>query len=120
MSGPKIVYTSETGKPSTGKKPAKTTSPSRSTHDTGASHLPAAQTQLIVRKEKTGRKGKTVSIVEGFNADKTSLTPLAKRLKAICGTGGTAKDSLIELQGDHRAKLASALEKMGYTVRRGN
>ena len=78
---------------------------------------PSAQT-LKIQASRQGRKGKTVTLISGFEIQPASLTSLAKQLKAQCGTGGTAKDNTIEIQGDHCQKLTQALEKLGYPVKR--
>jgi translation initiation factor 1 len=67
--------------------------------------------------ERQGRNGKPVSIVRGLRLDTTALTALAARLKRTCGTGGTAKDGEILLQGDHRERIAAALGKDGLRVK---
>jgi translation initiation factor 1 len=65
-----------------------------------------------------GRRGKAVTIATGFSLDPPKLAELAASLKKTCGSGGTAKDGQIEIQGDHREKLLGELEKMGYRARR--
>ena len=70
--------------------------------------------KLILQRERKGRGGKTVTVIRGFQLTPQSLTALAKQLKAACGTGGTAKEDSIEIQGDHRQKLAELLAKLGY------
>jgi len=70
--------------------------------------------RLLLRRERKGRGGKTVTVISGFQLTPKSLTALAKRLKAACGTGGTAKEDTIEIQGDHRQKLAELLTQWGY------
>ena len=79
-----------------------------------------AQTDGVVRvaRETKGRKGASVSLVSGVPLAGKELKALAKALKQACGTGGTLKDGVIELQGDHRDKLVGELEKRGYTVKR--
>lgn len=72
---------------------------------------------LRIRRESKGRNGKGVSTISGFDLDDKALKALAKKLKQVCGTGGTAKDGVIEIQGDQRDKLKEALEKMGHTVK---
>ena len=57
--------------------------------------------------ERQGRNGKPVSIVRGLRLDAAALAALATRLKRACGTGGTAKDGEILIQGDHRARIAA-------------
>lgn len=76
-------------------------------------------TDGIVRisRETKGRKGKGVTLLSGFDLNPSELKTLAKRLKKSCSTGGTIKDGIIEIQGDHRVALKNQLEKMGHTVK---
>jgi predicted translation initiation factor SUI1 len=69
-------------------------------------------------RETAGRKGKGVTVVWELPLTEDQLKELATRLKNACGTGGTAKDGRIEIQGDHRDKIAAELEKLGYKVKR--
>jgi translation initiation factor 1 len=62
------------------------------------------------------RYGKTVTIIEGLDAD-IDIENLAKILKTKCASGGTVKDGNIELQGDHKKKVAKSLEELGYKVK---
>lgn len=80
---------------------------------------PKIQTDGIIRirRETKGRKGKGVTTVSGFDVDSDKLKTLAKQLKKVCSTGGTIKDGVIEIQGDHRDKLKQQLDKMGYQVK---
>ncbi len=84
----------------------------------GVADIPPAQQTLKVQVSRKGRGGKTVTIIDGFQHRPETLTALAKALKAQCGTGGTAKDSTIEIQGDHGDKLLALLQKRGYTAKR--
>jgi translation initiation factor 1 len=59
-----------------------------------------------------------VTTVSDVPLDEAGLLELAATLKQRCGTGGTVKDGVIEIQGDQRARLAAALEGMGYRVKR--
>ena len=68
-------------------------------------------------KQATGRKGKGVSLVTGLALESAALAALAKQLKQRCGAGGTVRDGVIEIQGDHRETLADALRALGYTVK---
>lgn len=70
-----------------------------------------------IRRETSGRKGKGVSTVTGVPLPEKELKALAKKLKQQCGTGGSLKDGVIEIQGDHRDKLKQLLEKQGFTVK---
>jgi translation initiation factor 1 len=71
-----------------------------------------------VRREVKGRRGKTVTTITGVALPQEALRALAGELKRRCGTGGSAKDGVIEIQGDHRDTLVAELESRGYTVRR--
>lgn len=79
-----------------------------------------AATDGIVRvsHETKGRKGKGVTVVKGVALDAAGLTALGKQLKTACGSGGTVKDGVIEIQGDHRELVIAALTKQGHTVKR--
>jgi translation initiation factor 1 len=68
-----------------------------------------------VFREKGGRGGKTVTVVRGLPAGE--LAQVAKDLKRHCGSGGAAKAGAVELQGDHRDKVAARLEAQGYSVK---
>jgi predicted translation initiation factor SUI1 len=69
-------------------------------------------------RETAGRKGKGVTVVSELPLGEEAIKELATLLKNKCGTGGTAKDGRIEIQGDHRDRLAVELEKLGYKVKR--
>ena len=79
-----------------------------------------ARTQGPVRLtlETKGRKGKGVTVAEGLVMDESGLKALLKELKNACGTGGTHKDGVLEIQGDHRATVQARLEQRGLTVKR--
>jgi translation initiation factor 1 len=67
--------------------------------------------------EKTGRGGKTVTVVFGLPHNAEFLKALAQDLKKACGTGGTATDDGVELQGDLRQRLRDVLAERGYVVK---
>ena len=71
-----------------------------------------------VGRQTKGRRGKGVTVVTGVPLSGADLTRLAKALKQRCGTGGTVKDGVIEIQGDHRDTLVAELTKQGFTVKR--
>lgn len=79
----------------------------------------AKQSDGIVRlrREVQGRRGKTVTTISGVPLPEDRLRELAGELKRLCGTGGSAKDGVIEIQGDHRDGLRAELEARGYTVK---
>jgi translation initiation factor 1 len=76
----------------------------------------AAGGRVKVRRETAGRRGKAVTTVSGVPLDDTGLRELAGRLKKRCGVGGSAKDGVIELQGDHRDAVVALLRADGYDV----
>ncbi|MDP1850028.1 MAG: stress response translation initiation inhibitor YciH [Solirubrobacteraceae bacterium] len=69
-----------------------------------------------VRRETAGRRGKAVTTVSNVPLDDAALRELAGRLKKRCGVGGSAKDGVIELQGDHRTVVVELLRADGYLV----
>ena len=76
--------------------------------------LPGGDGIARIRRETGGRGGKSVTTVTGLNLDAAALGALAKRLKAACGTGGTVRDGVLELQGDHREQVTTLLAKEGF------
>lgn len=77
---------------------------------------PSKQT-IRVTIDRKRRAGKTVTVASGFEHAPETLAKLAATLKKRCGSGGTATASEIELQGDHAARVADELRKLGYRVR---
>ena len=82
------------------------------------SHPPKGDGVVRVRRETKGRGGKTVTTVEGVPLPDDALRDLASELKRRCGTGGTLKDGVIEIQGDHRETVVAELSRRGFTVKR--
>ena len=72
---------------------------------------------IRIQRETKGRKGKTATTVSGFQLDDDELRLLAAQLKRKCGTGGSVKNGIIIIQGDHRIALLSELKKRGYTAK---
>lgn len=83
-----------------------------------AAPLPAGDGIVRVSRETKGRGGKAVTVVKGVPADAAALAQLGKQLKAACGSGGTVKDGVIEVQGDHVERVLEALQKWGHKARR--
>ncbi len=71
-----------------------------------------------VQRETKGRGGKSVTLVRGLALNAEAMAALGKQLKAACGSGGTVKDGVIEVQGDHVATIMAALQKLGHKVKR--
>lgn len=80
----------------------------------------AARGDGIVRvgRETKGRKGAGVTVVTGAPLDEAGLRELAAALKKACGSGGTIKNGVIEVQGDHRDRIVALLQGRGWTVKR--
>jgi len=71
-----------------------------------------------VARQTKGRAGKAVTLITGLTLEHAELTALCKQLKSSCGAGGTVKDGVIEIQGDHRDAVITSLQKQGWTFKR--
>ncbi len=71
-----------------------------------------------VMRDRKGRGGKTVTVIDGVMGSEAELTALAQQIKKLCGSGGTVKNGNIEIQGDHCDKVQAKLTEMGYKVKR--
>ncbi len=71
-----------------------------------------------VTREKQGRGGKTVTVVRGLQMEAVALAALGKRLRNACGAGGTAKDGVLEVQGDHAERVTALLLAEGHKAKR--
>jgi translation initiation factor 1 len=76
--------------------------------------IPKGDGKVRVERSVKGRKGKGVTLITGLPLEGPSLKELAKKLKQKCGTGGTVKKGVIEIQGDHRDFLTDHLKTLGY------
>jgi translation initiation factor 1 len=81
-------------------------------------NLPANAQKLFVRKEKKGRGGKTVTVVEGYKGNPQVLEQLTKKIKQHCGVGGSIKGKDIVIQGDIADKVVRFLLKSGYNAKK--
>ncbi len=82
-----------------------------------ADTLPPAAQKLRVRMERSGRGGKTVTVVSGFIGTDDDLDELGRTLKTKCGVGGSVKDGLIIIQGDFRERVVALLQALGYPAK---
>jgi translation initiation factor 1 len=110
-SGSRLVYSTDTGRacPGCGKPMAACVC--RRTAPATAS----ADGVVRVSRETKGRGGKSVTLVRGLGLEAEALAALAKRLRTACGAGGTVKDGVVEVQGDHCDTVIAALAKEGIT-----
>ncbi|MBI1389794.1 MAG: translation initiation factor Sui1 [bacterium] len=79
---------------------------------------PRADGVVRVGRETKGRKGKGVTVVTGVPLTMDGLRDLSRQLKQKCGSGGTVKEGVIEIQGDHRDAVIAELTRLGYTAKR--
>ena len=116
MNNSRLVYSTESGKicPSCQKPVSECTCKKKK---------PKFQTNIkidgIVRvqREVKGRKGKTVTIISGFQINADEIKSLSTQLKRRCGTGGSVKDGVIIIQGDHRDTLVAELKNRGFKAK---
>ena len=80
--------------------------------------LPPGQQKLHVRMERSGRGGKTVTVVDNFVGTDDDLNTLGRTLKTKCGVGGSVKDGQIIIQGDFRDRITTLLQEMGWKASR--
>ncbi len=113
-SNSRLVYSSQLGRvcPKC-KKPVSACLCSKAT-----ASKPVSDGVVRVGRETKGRKGKGMTLITGVPLPMDELKRLAKELKQKCGTGGTLKDGVIEIQGDHRDVLIEMLQAKGWTVKR--
>jgi translation initiation factor 1 len=111
--GTRLVWSSESGRvcPGCG-------SPAAACRCRELKARPAGDGTVRVRRETKGRGGKTVTVVTGIPLAGDELKTLAGELKRRCGTGGTLKDGVIEIQGDHAELLVAELTRRGFQAKR--
>ena len=79
--------------------------------------LPPTQQTAFIHRASKGRAGKVVTLVKNLHLAPDDHKALTKHLKQTCGSGGTLKDGVIEIQGDHRQTIAMALQQLGYKTK---
>jgi translation initiation factor 1 len=89
----------------------------RQANTSALSYPSASQQTARIMRDRKGRGGKTVTVISGLKHDPATLDSLLKQLKQQCGSGGTRKGDQLEIQGDHREKVAQALGKLGYKTK---
>ena len=79
--------------------------------------LPPHEQTVYLHRDSKGRGGKSVTLIKKLVLSEEDLKDLTTKLKQVCGSGGTLKDGVIEIQGEHREKIASTLTNLGYKVK---
>ena len=79
--------------------------------------LPPDQQTVYLHRETKGRGGKAVTLIKNLVLSEEDLRALSKQLKQACGSGGTVRDGQIEIQGEHRDRIAEVLRELGYKVK---
>ena len=117
MDNNRLVYSTESGRicTSCGHPTAKCTCKKKKT--TKKQSIYPNDGIVRIRREVKGRKGKTVTAVFGVPLNDKKLKQFAKTLKRKCGTGGTMKNGVIIIQGDHRETLLQEIKQQGYNVK---
>jgi translation initiation factor 1 len=80
-------------------------------------NLPPEKQQIKISLQTKGRRGKQVTLIQGFQHDSGTLNELARTLKQFCGAGGTVKSQEIEIQGDKRKVVGEKLGQLGYQIK---
>ena len=102
--GSRLVYSTDSGKINLDNRKKQT--------------IPPNDGIVRLMRQTKGRKGKGVTLITGLVLDNIALKKLAKSLKQKCGSGGSVKNGVIEIQGDHRDMLEQELGNLGYKVKR--
>ena len=120
MTDSRLVYSTDGGRPRDLRdtpEPPRRPQGARPAH--AARTAPPVPDDGVVRlfRERGGRGGKVVTVIRGLPERGAALDKLAGDLKRFCGAGGAVKDRVVEVQGDHRERLAEKLRSLGYTVK---
>jgi len=114
MSGSRLVYSTEAGRMC----PACRQPLAACSCAAQARAQPVGDGRVRVSREKQGRGGKTVTVVRGLALDADALAALGKQLRAACGAGGTERDGVLEVQGDHVERVLAWLQQQGHAAKR--
>lgn len=106
-----LVYSTESGRMCPGCRQPTATCACK------VSSTPVGDGVARVSRQSKGRGGKTVTLVKGLALDAVALAVLGKQLRTACGSGGTVKDDVLEVQGDHVERIVAELEKLGHKVK---
>lgn len=114
-SNSRLVYSTESGRicPSCENQASKCICKKKKTHPS-----PGGDGKVRVERSTKGRNGKGVTLITGLPLENHALKELSKKLKQKCGTGGTVKNGIIEIQGDHRELLTEHLNSLGYDAKK--
>ena len=88
--------------------------PSTSQPNRSEEFVEPAERNVRVQRTRGGKRGKTVTVISGLGLNTVEARALLKRLKTCCGTGGTLKEEVLEIQGDQLANVLELLNKEGY------
>jgi len=113
LSGSSLVYSTDSGRMCPDCRQPLAACQCRS-----AQARPASDGIVRVSRETKGRAGKGVTLVKGLALDDAALQALGKQLKTACGSGGTVKDGVIEVQGEHCERVMALLQAQGHKVKR--
>ncbi len=91
---------------------------SKNTRDSSISPIAKVDLPVRVQRMKAGKKGKTITLIQGLGLERGEARILLKTMKSRCGTGGTVKENAIELQGDHVLAVIDFLATQGYRPKR--
>lgn len=112
--GSRLVYSTEGGRMCPGCRRPVTACVCQAARATG----PGGTGPVRVSRESKGRGGKTVTLVRGLPLPAAELETLGRQLRGHCGSGGTVKDGVVEVQGDHVERVLAWLQQQGHAARR--
>jgi translation initiation factor 1 len=115
----RLVYSTDSGRVNTCPTCGQPYKQCRCDQSTTSQLVPKKSDGIVrIMRDHKHRGGKTVTVISGVPASIEAIATLAQQLKKLCGSGGTVKDGVIEIQGDHCEKVQAKLSEMGYKVKR--